>query len=232
MPSKNNKRNKTAMPNKKRAAAIASKSASSSKQKRAASGKASAPTSKSFAKKKVSKFAALAPDPSLPNLGKIEHIVVLMLENRSFDHMLGYLTLESGRADVDGLTKEMHNSYKNKDYFPRRRTNTAFLNKQDPCHAGACVTEQLQNNNGGFVSNYAGTYPKDPEVDLVMNYYNGDTLKVYDQLVKDYCICDKWFCSVDGATWPNRLYSIAGQSGGTKDNKRYRSTICLHSCGI
>jgi len=39
----------------------------------------------------------------LENLQKIEHIVVLMLENRSFDHMLGYLSLEGGRDDVDGL---------------------------------------------------------------------------------------------------------------------------------
>ena len=142
-----------------------------------------------------------------------------MMENRSFDHLLGYLTLENGRTDVDGLTKDMHNTYKGKDYFPKRRMDTAFKSKQDPCHASACVMEQLQNNNGGFVDNYANTHPDDPEVDLVMNYYNGVTLNVYDQLVRDYCICDKWFCSVDGSTWPNRLYSIAGQSGGTKDNK-------------
>src|SRR5262249_54875173 len=35
------------------------------------------------------------------NLGKIDHIVVLMMENRSFDPLLGYLHLEQGRADVD-----------------------------------------------------------------------------------------------------------------------------------
>ena len=39
----------------------------------------------------------------LGNLAHIEHIVVLMMENRSFDHMLGYLSLEGGRADIDGL---------------------------------------------------------------------------------------------------------------------------------
>ncbi|MFB3148801.1 MAG: alkaline phosphatase family protein, partial [Thermodesulfobacteriota bacterium] len=38
------------------------------------------------------------------NLNKIKHIVVLMLENRSFDHMLGYLSLKKGRTNVDGLT--------------------------------------------------------------------------------------------------------------------------------
>jgi phospholipase C len=165
-------------------------------------------------------FAAVAPDATLANLDKIEHIVVLMMENRSFDHLLGYLTIENGRTDVDGLTKEMHNTYKGVDYFPKRRTATAFGKKQDPCHAGACVAEQLINNNGGFVSNYAGNYPADPEVDLVMNYYDGATLKVYDRLVNDSVVCDRWFCSLPGQTWPNRLYSVTGQSGGTKDNKK------------
>jgi len=173
-----------------------------------------------LAAKAAATFVAVAPDPMLANLDKIEHIVVLMMENRSFDHILGYLSLENGRTDVDGLTKQMHNDYKGVPYPPKPRTNTAFGEKQDPCHSGQCVSEQLQNNNGGFVSNYARTYPKDTEVDLPMNYYNGATLKVYDQLVKDSCICDRWFCSVDGATWPNRLYSIAGQCGSSKDNKK------------
>jgi phospholipase C len=58
------------------------------------------------------------------NLGKIEHVVVLMLENRSFDHMLGYLSLEGGRADVNGLRPGMKNSYGGKDYPVHRLTET------------------------------------------------------------------------------------------------------------
>jgi len=49
---------------------------------------------------------ALAADPFLANLQKIDHLVVLMLENRSFDHLLGYLSLPGGRSDVDGLEAE------------------------------------------------------------------------------------------------------------------------------
>lgn len=224
MPSRNSKPGQKPKASKKQVAAPSKQRSAASTPKAGVRGRAgmTSKTLKLTSKKKSTalSFAALAPDPTLPNLEKIEHIVVLMMENRSFDHMLGYLTLENGRTDVDGLTKGMSNNYKGKDYFPKRRTDSAFQNKQDPCHAGACVAEQLQNNNGGFVSNNARTYPKDPEVDLVMNYYNGATLPLYDQLVKDHCVCDKWFCSVDGATWPNRLYAIAGQSGGAKDNKK------------
>jgi len=45
------------------------------------------------------------------NLEKVDHIVVLMLENRSFDHMLGYLSLEGGRSDVDGLREVLANEH-------------------------------------------------------------------------------------------------------------------------
>ncbi len=47
----------------------------------------------------------------MANLDKVEHIVVLMLENRSFDHMLGYLSLEGGRSDVDGVRGEFANEH-------------------------------------------------------------------------------------------------------------------------
>ena len=48
----------------------------------------------------------LAPDPTVKNLGRVDHIVVLMLENRSFDHLLGYLKLEAG-LPVEGLAASM-----------------------------------------------------------------------------------------------------------------------------
>jgi hypothetical protein len=47
----------------------------------------------------------------MANLEKVDHIVVLMLENRSFDHMLGYLSLEGGRSDVDGLRADFANEH-------------------------------------------------------------------------------------------------------------------------
>jgi len=49
-------------------------------------------------------------------LDRIDHFVVVMLENRSFDHMLGYLSLTAGRADVDGLQPGMSNDYQGRTY--------------------------------------------------------------------------------------------------------------------
>ncbi|HEX2433082.1 MAG TPA: alkaline phosphatase family protein [Gaiellaceae bacterium] len=163
--------------------------------------------------------APAAADPTLRNLSRIDHIVVLMLENRSFDHMLGYLKLEAG-LPVDGLERSMSNRHAGKTYRVHHLTSTKLTKEQDPGHGGADVREQLASGNGGFVSNYAKHNPKDPNPGTVMGYYNGTDLPVYDRLVREYAVCDRWFCSVPGATWPNRLYSVCGKAAGSKDNKR------------
>jgi phospholipase C len=167
---------------------------------------------------KAATIALELADPTLANLSKIDHIVVLMMENRSFDHLLGYLKLELGKT-VDGLISGMSNTFQGKTFAVHRLTNTAFPDGEDPCHSGACGAEQLSNSNGGFVANFAHTYPHAPDPGLVMGYYNDAAIPVYDLLAKRFCICDRWFCSVDGSTWPNRLYSLAGRAAGSKDNK-------------
>ena len=91
------------------------------------------------------------------NLKKIDHIVVLMMENRSFDHMLGFLTLEHERDDVDGPTREMTNEYRGETYRVHPATSTKLVKAQDPCHSGWCVDEQLADGSAGFVGNYMKT---------------------------------------------------------------------------
>jgi phospholipase C len=160
----------------------------------------------------------LAADPSVDNLSRIDHIIVLMLENRSFDHMLGYLKLEGG-LPVDGLDPSMSNVHAGKTYRIHHLRSTKLTKDQDPGHAGADVRQQLTNENGGFVANYAKHNPKDPNPGTVMGYYNGTDLPVYDHLAREYAVCDRWFCSVPGATWPNRLYAVCGKAAGSKDNR-------------
>ena len=98
------------------------------------------------------------------------------MENRAFDQMLGYLKLEAGRDDVDGLTADLNNEYKGKTYKVQHLEKTAFKRAQDPCHDGDGVTEQLSNGNAGFVSDYAARHSKDPDPGIVMGYYNGSDL--------------------------------------------------------
>ncbi|MCC7701526.1 hypothetical protein IGS59_04680 [Janthinobacterium sp. GW460P] len=156
----------------------------------------------------------------LGNLARIDHIVVLMMENRSFDHMLGYLSLEGGRADIDGLQASHANVHAGVRYPVHHLRRTAFGPQQDPSHTGTSVAQQLQNNNGGFVDDYAQTHPGDPDIDLVMGYYNAADLPMYDFLAQQFCVCDRCHSSVPGATWPNRLYAISGKAAGSRDSKR------------
>src|SRR4029453_13460480 len=93
------------------------------------------------------------PDPSIDfslpsNLSNIKHIVVLTMENRSFDHMLGYLSLPQsaggmGRTDVDGLKGGEFNFYNGINYpsFPLDPGDTAFA--PDPSHSYGPVFHQI-----------------------------------------------------------------------------------------
>ena len=186
--------------------------------------KRSKKTTSAKARGRSTRVARAAPVRFVPggptdNLEKIDHIVVLMMENRSFDHMLGYLKLEGANPDVDGLDAGMSNSdIDNNPYEVHRLKGTVF--ELDPGHGPHEIAEQLMNKNGGFVINYTNVHEDEPTFDpaSIMGYHNASSVPVYDHLARNFCICDRWFCSVPGATWPNRLYSVTGRSKG-KDNR-------------
>jgi phospholipase C len=148
------------------------------------------------------------------NLGKIDHIVVLMMENRSFDHLLGYLRLDDVLPGVDGLTGQESNGHGGTLYPVTHLTSTRFY--PDPCHTWECTEDQLQDGNGGFVRSFAALDAQTPG--RILGYHRAGDLPVYDALAREYCVCDQWFASVPGPTWPNRLYALAGQSQGERNN--------------
>ena len=177
------------------------------------------------AKNRIVSAPSAAADPFLQNLQKFDHLVILMMENRSFDHMLGYLSLTGGRTDVDGLKGGEANDYRPTPAAPpvtvtvHRLTSPTLLASQDPCHDGACVDQQVSGRNGGFVQNYHDTHRDDPDPGIVMGHYDGADLPTYDFLAREYAIGDRWFASVLGATWPNRLYLTSGKAAGSRDNR-------------
>jgi phospholipase C len=161
-------------------------------------------------------------------LGSIERIVVLMMENRSFDHMLGYLGLEEDFQELDGLQHARPNwdadgtEYKPHALGPGQTAfhepGKTFDESLDPCHSPECVAEQLAEYHderpGGFVKNFvAKKKPPERWRGLPMGYYTQECLPVYDFLARQFCVCDAWHSSIPGDTWPNRLYSLAGCEG-------------------
>ncbi len=156
------------------------------------------------------------------NLQKVDHIVVLMMENRSFDHMLGYLSIDAGRSEIDGVPPGFKNNASGTDYPVHQARCTKLVKAQDPCHSGWCVDEQTAGGAmSGFASNYAKTrtesYPGD-SAETVLAFHTAKQLPVYDYLADAFGVCDRWFCSVPGATMPNRCYAVAGRAQGSRDN--------------
>jgi len=163
----------------------------------------------------------MSEETGLANLEKVEHIVVLMLENRSFDHMLGYLSLEGDRGDVDGLRAEFANVHRGRRYRVHHLSTTAIAD--DPDHSAGSVDLQVgEGRMDGFVASFAETFARrqiqDADAGRVMGYYNSADVPVYDHLASEFAVCDRWFSSVPGATWPNRLYALCGRAAGSRDD--------------
>jgi phospholipase C len=156
------------------------------------------------------------------NLAKVDHVVVMMLENRSFDHILGYLPLTGERSDIDGLRPGLANSYQGRSYPVHHLDGTAL--QLDPDHSSDAIDQQIAGGSmDGFVTSAAATLAKrgvgDGDPGCVMGYYDGADVPVYDHLAEEFAICDRWFSSVAGATLPNRLYGLCGAAAGSRDDR-------------
>jgi phospholipase C len=171
------------------------------------------------------------------SLNSIEHIVFLMLENRSFDHMLGYLSREDtpNALRVDGLHAAAQWATARANYeaagttpYPIRKL--AGQRIDDPPHGWQRVEMQIETPPafpgpkpmGGFVKSYvdgwlADNHRRPADAGAVMGYYDSGTVWAYDFLARNYCVCDNWFTPLPAGTQPNRLMGMGGHSK-IKDN--------------
>jgi phospholipase C len=151
---------------------------------------------------------------------RIKHVVVLMMENRSFDNMLGHLTVD-GRTDVDGITPRLSNKHDGRTFRVRPSKRTKLKRTQDPPHGPRLIDKAVAGGEmSGFVAAFAEEHPDDRDPGVVMRYHTAEQLPVYAHLADHFCVCDRWFSSVPGSTWPNRLYAVAGRTAGSRANKK------------
>src|SRR5438045_2134814 len=159
----------------------------------------------------------------------IEHVFVLMLENRSFDHMLGFSRItgtdpETGRiTHARGLTGSESNTFNGKKYAVSKGAD--YRMPVDPRHEFQDVLHQLCGeestyskggeyppiNNSGFVASYVASGGSPAEI---MKCYTPAQLPVLNALAKEFVTCDNWLSSLPGPTWPNRMFVHAASSGG------------------
>ena len=151
------------------------------------------------------------PFPHLPEgtdtLPQIEHIVVLMMENHSFDDHLGTL----GRGD--GLTLGSDGKPVNYNPDPAGGFVRSFHNPNTCGESDSGITQSWnashvcwdQGTNMGFVKGCSGA---------AMGYWEGDDLPFYHDMASRFPIGDRYFCSVMAQTYPNRRFLIAGTALG------------------
>lgn len=80
------------------------------------------------------------------------------------------------------------------------------------------MEEQLSDDNGGFVRNFAHEDGQEPQ--RIMGYHDAEQVPSFDHLARRFTVCDRWFASVPGPTQPNRQYAICGTSEGRRNNQK------------
>ncbi len=153
-----------------------------------------------------------------PGLDSLKHIVVLMMENRSFDHMLGSLKAVDPR--IDGLT----GTESNPDGFGGQAAVAPLAQYQsqlvpDPNHDFAPVNQQIFDGGttatmGGFVKSYFEQRRDLKHSRKVMYYFKRDKLPVITTLALEYAVFNSWFASIPGPTLCNRAFAHYGTSFG------------------
>jgi phospholipase C len=184
--------------------------------------------------------------------GPIQYVVVVMMENRSFDHYFGALSIApglvdaygtpmggEGRSDVNGLRGDEVN-YDSADnavpVFRQLKTQIGDVaHEWEDCHRQLDFYESGTAKNDGFVlqhevdlarggeaycatHKYFGKNLGCPDLAAPMGFHARADLPVLYALADQYALCDNWYSSVLGPTWPNRFYLHAGTSLGIKDS--------------
>lgn len=164
--------------------------------------------------KKGTKRRALSAAAS-PVSDAFRHIVVLILENRSFDHMLG--VLQQSIPNIDGVPAGPARSNQT---FGGQLVEQLPVAKdvvdRDPKHEHSNALAQLLNGNSGFVTDFQHEYANatPDQIQAVMACHKADGLPALHALARQFAVCDQWYSSVPGPTWTNRLFAMSGTSLG------------------
>lgn len=185
-----------------------------------------------------------SPDSSLilnpPNLleetmaPKIDFVVVLMLENRSFDHIFGFFPGANGLKGTEfNLLKPFDPpSDANPKFNVGEGANFAIARGLGPGHSLKATNIQLSGVPtgpdaahpvalNGFVASYTGNLkgdhvskPTPEELGQPLKSFSKEQLPSLNALAREFVLCDNWFCEVPGPTQPNRLFVHAATSEG------------------
>jgi len=176
---------------------------------------------------------------------RINHFIVLLLENRAFDHMFGFATPPAGETLENLLTLRslpanlldpaQPDSEKNPSFLVSEPAPFAVHDKEGPPHSFNAMNIQISNDsngpsaaspvlNNGFARAYANDLSRrtrnvdHDHIAEVMQCFSPEQLPAINQLAQEFCLCDQWHCEVHGPTMPNRMFMHAATSEGYVHN--------------
>ncbi|HET9187154.1 MAG TPA: alkaline phosphatase family protein [Acidothermaceae bacterium] len=157
------------------------------------------------------------PDPTLPagtdRMPQVKHVVLLMMENHSFDNYFGTL----GRGD--GFPSPVPENPRRGGapvaaFHFDRTTQTEGV----PSQSWRASHDQFNDGrNDGFATSIEDTTP-DADATLGMGYWTDADLPFYAGLARTFPLADRWFCSLLGPTFPNRRFMLAATANGLIDD--------------
>lgn len=153
------------------------------------------------------------PDPADSG---IDHIVQVMMENRSYDHMLGWVPKSNGIQNqvfthIDGREVETFHLAGDPAY------GYQGCGWEDPAHGYRDGRVHL---NGGAMDGFLQTVGN-PEDKFPVGYYNADDLLFYKGVAEHFTICDHYFHGILSSTFPNRIYIHAGETDRNSNTLPY-----------
>jgi len=159
----------------------------------------------------AARAAAKQPLPAPRDL-PIDTFVVLMMENRSFDHYLGWHPRVDGKntglayPDIDGNLHRTH----------RLTPDFQGCGFRDPDHGWKGGRHQF--NRGALDGFFRGNEEGTGSDEFAIGYYEKEDLGFIPHVADAFTLYDRYFCSIMASTYPNRHYQLSAQNGGQKGN--------------
>ncbi|XP_028779937.1 non-specific phospholipase C1 [Neltuma alba] len=159
--------------------------------------------------------------------GPIKTVVVVVMENRSFDHILGWL--KRTRPDIDGLTGTESNrvSVSDRNSPKVHVSDDSVFVDSDPGHSFQAIREQIFGSDDSSANpapmNGFAQQAESMEKGMsktVMSGFKPELLPVYTELANEFAVFDRWFASCPTSTQPNRFYVHSATSHGAMSNVR------------
>lgn len=163
--------------------------------------------------------------PVLNSLPTIKHVIVLMEENRSFDHMLGFAKKLLGVNGLDGNECNLKNTSNPNQGKVCVDTKAPYIALSDPDHSTPATTNKIFGKHA--VSEHDFTHPDMSgfaEWNLncnVMSMFPPEELPIMVTLAQEFAVMDRFFAAHPGPTWPNRLFALSATSAGLTETSHY-----------